>query len=276
MEHKEFQIKTTDGLNLFAQVWLTKKPAKALVVIVHGLGEHSSRYGHVAKIFNEQGFNVFAFDLRGHGRSEGPLGRIPSYAQFNSDITSAVTFAKQEYGKDQPVFMYGHSLGASAVLYCGLLPDLDLNGIIATSPSMDISSTSKVKILLAKILNPILPGFTMSSGLDANTLSRDKTVVEAYKNDPLVHDQVSVRLGRYIMEAGEIATKQASHWYLPLLVMHGTEDRLCGIKGTDAFMELLKGDITYKRWEGLYHETHNEPEKEYVIQFMADWINAHI
>jgi len=276
MDQVDHELIASDGLKLYAQSWPTERKPKALIVIVHGLGEHSGRYAHVARIFNENHFHVYAFDQRGHGRSEGPRGHTPSAEQLMYDIVKAINVAKETFGTDLPVFLYGHSLGALEVLYFGATIEEDLKGIIATSPPLDLSSTPKSKIALAKIMNPILPKLAMPNGLDTNALSHDTAVVEAYKADPLVHDKISVRLGYFMITGAEKIMASAPTWHYPLLLMHGTEDGICGIKGTDALYEKMQGDITYKRWEGLYHETHNEPEKEEVIGAMVNWIKAHL
>lgn len=276
MNQKSQELIASDGLKLYAQSWSTERKPKALVVIIHGLGEHSGRYAHVAKIFNENGMQVFSFDQRGHGKSEGPRGHTPSAEQLMYDIVKAIHVAKETFGTELPVFLYGHSLGALEVLYFGATIQEDLKGIIATSPPLDLTSTPKSKIFLAKLLNPLFPKLTMPNGLDTNALSRDTTVVDAYKADPLVHDQISVQLGFFLMTGAQKITAAAPTWYYPLLLMHGSEDRLCGIRGTEELVKVLTGDITYKRWEGLYHETHNEPEKAEVIQTMVDWIKARI
>lgn len=276
MDQQDHELITIDGLKLYAQSWSTEKKPKALVVIVHGLGEHSGRYAHVARIFNENRLQVFSFDQRGHGKSEGPRGHSPSGEQLMYDIVKAIHVAKETFGTELPVFLYGHSLGALEVLYFGSTIQEDLKGIIATSPPLDLSSTPKSKIFLAKLLNPLFPKLTMPNGLDTNALSHDTAVVEAYKADPLVHDHISVRLGYFMITGAETIMASAPAWHYPLLLMHGSEDRICGIKGTEELVKILTGDITYKRWEGLYHETHNEPEKEEVIQAMVDWIKARL
>ncbi len=273
MEH---QLTTSDKLELFAQSWATDKKAKAIVVIVHGVGEHSSRYDHIAKAFNAKGFNVFSYDQRGHGRSEGPKGHTPSIEILMDDIVLAIQKAQEQFGEELPVFLYGHSLGALEVLYFGATRQFNLKGIIATSPPLDLSNIPQSKISMAKLLNPILPTLTMASGLELAALSQDVSVVEAYKADPLVHDKVSVRLGNFMMTGRDKIFAAAPNWQYPLLLMHGTADRICGIKGTDELFEAFKGDVTYKRWEGLYHETHNEPQKAEVIEAMLDWMKSRL
>ena len=273
MEH---QLTTSDKLKLFAQSWEAEKKAIANVVIVHGLGEHSSRYDHVARIFAANGFNVFAFDQRGHGRSGGKKGHTPSAEMLMDDIRLAILQAKVLFGETLPLFLYGHSLGALEVLYFGATCQSDLKGIIATSPPLDISSTPQSKVTMAKLMNPILPGLTMANALELAALSQDENVVAAYKADPLVHDKISVRLGYFVMTGRDKIFEAAPDWQYPLLLMHGTADRICGIKGTDELFEVMKGDVIYKRWEGLYHETHNEPQQAEVIEAMVDWMKSRI
>ena len=277
MMHQEYKLITQDGLNLYAQAWLSEVPARAVVVIIHGIGEHSGRYAHVAQIFAKNGFHTYVYDQRGHGKSEGPRGHTPTYQHLMDDLSLAIQQAHQITSKDLPIFLYGHSMGALEVLIYGLQEEkIKVKGTIATGTSLDLQETSKIKILLARIMSPLIPKFTLSNGLDVNALSRDVQVVKAYVEDPLVHDRVSARLGMFFISGAEQILKQASAWHSPLLIMHGSEDRLSGIRGTELFVEKASGGVTYKRWEHLYHEIHNEPEKAEVIQTMVDWINEQL
>lgn len=276
MSHQEYSLKSKDGLILYAQAWLIDQPARALVILVHGLGEHSGRYAHVAEKFNANAINMFAFDQRGHGKSGGPKGHTPSYQHLMDDITLAIQEGRRLIGDGLPTILYGHSLGALEVLYYGIKQSETLKGFIATSPPLDLSATPESKKKLAKFMNPLFPKLTMPNGLDVNALSRDPAVVKAYSNDPLVHDKISVRLGMFMIDGAETVFEKAASWHYPLLLMHGSSDQICGIKGSEAFVNKTKNGVTCKRWEGLYHETHNEPEKEQVIQAMVDWINAQI
>lgn len=271
----EFTIHTSDSLKLYGATLGNSVESEAVVVLVHGLGEHFKRYQHVAEKMTDQGLYVVGFDQRGHGRSEGKKGHAPSSQQLMRDISVVIGLAKSN-APHLPVFLYGHSLGALEVLYYALTEKPELKGVIATSPPLDISSTPQSKITMAKVMNPILPGLIVSNALDTTALSRDPEIVEAYKADPLVHDKISVRLGAFLIEGAQYVLEHAAEWTLPLYLAHGTQDRICKIAGTDAFYERANGPITYKRWEGLYHETHNEPEKEQVIQTMLDWIGSQL
>lgn len=276
MALQESQFVTKDGLTLFTRAWMTEKPAKALVVIVHGIGEHCGRYKHVAQIFNDYGFHVFSYDQRGHGKSEGPRGHTPSNQHLMDDLSLAIQQARLLAGSELPLFLYGHSMGGLEVLYYGLQKPAGIKGCIVTAPSIKIASTDPFKIFLAKTLNPILPKLTLPTGLDVTALSRDPQVIKDYQNDPLVHDLASTRLGMFIIGgAGEVLEK-ASTWNLPLLLMHGSEDRLADISGSQEFFAKLTGDVTFKPWTGMYHEIHNEPEQLQVIRTAADWMLARV
>jgi alpha-beta hydrolase superfamily lysophospholipase len=272
MAFQESQIVTKDNLKLLTRAWMSEKPPKAMVVIVHGIGEHSGRYGHVAKAFNVFGIHTFAYDQRGHGKSEGPRGHTPTNQHLMDDLSLAIDEARQLAGENLPIFLYGHSMGGLEVLYYGLHNLNGIKGYISTGPSIQIASTDPLKILLAKTMTPFLPKLTLSSGLDVTALSRDAQVIREYQDDPLVHDLCSTRLGMFIIGGAEVVMKKASSWSHPLLLMHGTEDRLGIITGSEAFFAKISGDVTFKRWNKMYHELHNEPEKAEVIQTMVDWI----
>lgn len=272
MALQESQLVTKDGLTLFTRAWKTEKQAKALVVIVHGIGEHCGRYDHVAKIFNGYGLHVFSYDQRGHGKSEGPRGYTPSNQHLMDDLSLAIEQARQLAGKELPFFIYGHSMGGLEAIYYGLQNANGVKGYIATGLSINIASTDPFKIFIAKMLSPILPKLTLSTGLDVTALSRDPKVIKAYQDDPLVHGLATTRLGMFIIGGAEEVLKKASSWNHPLLLMHGTEDRLGVISGSQEFFAKLTGDVTFKPWKGMYHEIHNEPDWLQVIRTMADWM----
>ena len=274
MRQEEYRLTAKDGLKLFTQAWKPDKAATALAVIVHGLGEHSGRYGHVAEAFIKNGIYTYSYDQRGHGRSEGPRGHTPTYGHLMDDLRLALDHACRTAGGELPVSLYGHSMGALEVIYFGLNNGEGVNGFIATGLPLKLASTTKFKALLAKALNPVLPKLVMASGLEVAALSRDPGVVKAYAEDPLVHDRISIRLGMFLLEGAELALAGAGGWKQPLLVMHGGADRICDADAAERFADMTGGKTTFKKWDGFYHEIHNEPGKEEVIQTMADWMLA--
>ncbi len=275
MEISETYLKASDGLKLYVRSWSCAGEARAVVVLLHGVGEHCQRYDHVAERFCERGFRVVGYDRRGHGRSDGKQGVIGSVEQLGADFSQIIEHARAR-NPALPVFLYGHSMGALGVLCYSLHEKPSVKGIIATSPLLDTPTMTKFQKLLVRVLDPILPSLTVPSGLEQAAISRDSAVIEAYKADSLVHDKVSVRLGAYLNNAPEYVMKHAGEWTLPFYLAHGTADRICPISGSDAFASKVAAPITYQRWEGLYHETHNEPEKELVIGTMLDWVEGQL
>lgn len=268
-------IQASDGTRLYLREWGDPSGANAIIVLLHGVGEHCQRYEHVARQACERGFFMLGYDRRGHGRSEGKQGLIGSVDQLVADFSQVIAVARSK-NPALPIFLYGHSMGALGVLYYALREKPQVKGIIATSPPLDSKTISKSKKMMVRLLDPILPNLTVPSGLEQAAISRDQAVVEAYKADPLVHDKVSVRLGAYLNSAPEYVMAHASEWTLPLYLAHGSADRICPISGSDAFVSKLSLPVTYQRWEGLYHETHNEPEKELVIGTMLDWVESQL
>jgi len=271
---REFKLTTNDGLELFAKSWGDPQASRAAVVLVHGLGEHCGRYEHVAQAFVSDGLYVLGFDQRGHGRSPGKRGLIPSYDQPLEDLTVALERAQAD-APSLPLFLYGHSLGGLEVLHYGLVRKPELQGVIATSPALMVS-TSTLNRLMAGLMKHVAPNMIVANGLDASALSRDPQVGQAYLQDPLVHDKVSVRLGSYMMDIGRYVLDHATEWSLPLYLAHGTADRICQFEGSAEFAARAGAKVTFRPWEGLYHETHNKLNKDEVIQAMLDWINGQL
>lgn len=276
MEHYESNWLSFDGLELYTQGWLHDDEPKAVICLVHGLGEHSGRYEHVAQYLTDHRYSVLSFDLRGHGKSGGDRGHSPSVEAFLKDIDLLIQEAKQRY-PNIPHFLYGHSLGGILVLNYTLSRKPEFAGVVATSPGLRTSlQEQSLKIAFANLAGAILPNLSMSTGLDAKQISRSHEVVEIYTNDPLVHDKATLSMAKNTIQAIDWTFEHASEFDLPLLLIHGTEDKIAYARGSEEFAKYVKGDCTVKLWEGLYHETHNEPEKEQVLEFILNWLNSHI
>ena len=172
---------------------------KAVVCLVHGVGEHTSRYAHVAEAFGKEGYAMMGADLRGHGRSGGARGHISSIEDFMQDIDNLLEQARKHY-PGLPILLYGHSLGGILVLHYGLIRKPSVKGIIATSSGLhNAVEQQKIKVVMAKVLGTLIPSVTLASGLDAKAISRDEKVVQAYINDPLVHDKMSLGFGKIML-----------------------------------------------------------------------------
>ena len=275
MTTRELTLQSSNGEKLWGQVWEPGEKARAVIVLVHGLGEHIQRYQHVADKLNAKGIALLGFDQQGHGKTGGKRGVINSAEGLMEDITKAVKLAKEHF-PGLPVFLYGHSMGAIEVLYYGLHGTERPAGIIATSPALDVASMSKAQRGLVKLLKNVLPDLAVNNGLPIDGLSRDAASNQAYRDDPLVHPKASVRLAGFMMEAAEDVMGRTSEWDVPLYLAHGSADPICPVAGSDQLAERLGSKVTYKRWDGFYHETHNEPEKDVVIAAMLDWVEGQL
>jgi alpha-beta hydrolase superfamily lysophospholipase len=276
MAHIEFTKQSPDNLAFYFQGWQPYAAPHGVVCLVHGLGEHTGRYAHVAAALNTAGYAVLGFDLRGHGKSGGRRGHTPTYDTLMDDIGRLLDEAAARY-PGKPQFLYGHSLGGNLVLNYALRRKPSIAGVVATSPAIRVTNPlPAVQVALAKVMNKLQPGMQMANGLALDGLARNPEVIRAYTSDPLVHNKISVRLALGMLQAGEWALAHAAEFPLPLLLVHGTADILTSAKASEEFAAKAPSErCTLKLWQGFFHETHNEPEKAAVLGFMVDWLQKH-
>ena len=271
MKPKEFILQTVKGEPVYAFEWKPEGEIKAVVANTHGLGEYSLRYQHVAQFYNQNNIAVFGFDLFGHGKSGGKRGELPEKGIHLESIHLLLEQAKMKY-PGSPILLRGHSLGGELVLWYALEKRPEIKGIISTSPFLAANEPlPPIKLFLAKVMNNLLPGFSMENGLDPYGLSRDQTIVDKYVQDPLVHKMVSARLGWVMVEQAEWIMEHAREFPLPLLIVVGSAERIVNRVKIEEFAKLVP-NAELKIWDGLYHETHNEPEKEMVLKYEYDWV----
>jgi len=279
MKTLEAKFEGSDGTPFYVQGWEPDSQPKAVVVLVHGLGEHTGRYIHVGKALTDAGYVLVGFDLRGHGKSGGARGHFPSLDVVTQDIRQFFQFVSQRY-PNLPQFLYGHSLGGLLSLAYAVQNKAALKGVLVTGSALRSAlQEQKAKIAMANILGTLMPAMTIPSGLDATTISRDKAVVDKYVHDPLVHDKTSLGLGKSALTAIEICFARARDFAYPLLIMHGKADKLTYASGSEDFARLAgekNKDVTLKIWDGLYHEIHNEPEQAEVFKVMIEWLDKHL
>jgi alpha-beta hydrolase superfamily lysophospholipase len=276
MAHEEYSWNTREHRKLFAQAWTPEGEIKAVLALVHGLGDRSGRYQDVAGVLNREGYALLGFDLPGHGRSEGPRGYF-TYADALDDIDRLLSETARLF-PGKPVYLYGHSMGGNLVLYYAIKRQpAGLQGIISTSPLLGTPKpVPGWKISLAWIMKGINPTLGMDNGVDATAISHNPTVVAAYKNDPLVHRMISTRLGwDYLQSIPWLTSHAAEFPAVPLLIMQGNADRIVDPAATKKFARSIKGDITFQIWEGGYHEMHNEPNRDEVFNFLLHWLDRY-
>ncbi len=276
MTHYLWNRESRDGCLLYAQAWQPEGETYSAVCLVHGLGEHSGRYGHVAAALNRAGHALLAIDLRGHGRSAGRRGHVPSLEVVLDDLDLLVEEAARRF-PGRPRFLYGHSMGALLVLYYTLRRRPPLSGVIAAGSALRTTlEGQRAKVILVRLLSRFLPTLLLASGLDPATISRDPAVVQAYCNDPLVHDRISFRLAGELLRISRWVMEHAADFSLPLLLLHGGADRLTLPEGSREFADRANRNCTLKIWEGLYHEVHNEPEQGEVLDYILSWVEERL
>ena len=280
METFEATLEGADGTSFHVQGWEPDdEHPKALVALIHGVGEHVGRYSHVGKALTDAGYALAGFDLRGHGKSGGVRGHFPSLDAIMQDIRAFLKYLVARY-PEIPHVLYGHSLGGLLTLTYAIQYSTGLNGVMVTGAALRTAlQEQKVKIAMAKTLGRWVPAVTIPSGLDASAISRDPQVVDVYVHDLLVHDKTSLGLGKAALDAIDLCFARAKDFAPPLLIMHGTADKLTYASGSEDFACLAREknrDVTLKLWDGLYHEIHTEPEKGDVLRFMIEWLDARL
>ncbi len=277
MKRTEFGWENPSKLKIYAQGWWPDekryKAPKAFILLLHGLGEHSARYEHVAEFFTHYGIAVLSCDRAGHGKSGGKRGHIAKYNYVFDDIVKLHSEASRKHSK-VPVFLYGHSMGGGIVIdYILNKKHTGLKGVIATSPLLEPAFKPNPALLfVGKMMRSIYPGFSQSNQIDVNLISKDKLAVEAYVKDPLVHDKVTSESGLGMLDSGLNSLKNVGKINLPLLVLHGEKDGITSVDASKRFAEKASGDVTLKIWEGGFHELHNDPDKLEVLNYIYQWI----
>ncbi len=276
MKHEEGRFPGVGGVDLYTQSWYPEGKPSAGLAVVHGFGEHSGRYGNVVQHFVPRGFAVFAYDLRGHGRSPGQRGFIRDWSDFRDD-THAFLAHVRERAPGLPLFLYGHSMGGLIVLDYGLHQSDGLRGVIATGPVLGPPQLPPILLTLSKLLSRVWPTLSMSSGLNPNEISRDPDVVRAYVGDPLVHSKGTPRLGAETLRTTAWAQDRAAEWRLPLLIVHGGDDRIAPPGFSREFFEKIRGaDKERIEVAAGFHEPHNDLGKEAVFADIERWLRRHM
>lgn len=274
MTHQEFNF-NLHNTEFFGQSWKAEK-SKAIVALVHGMGEHSTRYADfVIPMLLKNNISVIAFDHFGHGKTAGKRGHNPNYEAVLESVSYIINKSK-ELCDHSPIFLYGHSMGGNVVLNYGLRRDSSIKGIIATSPFLKLAfQPPKWKLSLGKFMQHIAPSITLGNELDANDISRDEKEVKKYIDDPLIHDKVSPNFSITFIETGKWAIENAEDLKYPTFILHGTSDKIIDHKASEEFANKA-GNATIKLYEGGYHELHNDLCKEEMIADIIGWIEKTI
>jgi acylglycerol lipase len=244
----------------------------ASLLIVHGLGEHSGRYDHVARRLAARGIDVHGFDLRGFGASGGRRAWVDRWPSYHDDVEARLLHVR-ELARGRPVVLYGHSMGGLVALGYVLTdrPKPDL--LVLTAPALD-SDVPEWKRTLARVLSGIAPRLQIRNGFDGSVLSRDPAVGAAYLADPLNYGRTTTRLGDEAMREQERVRASLERLAVPTLVLHGGQDMLVAPAASEPLAGLP--GVTRVVYDGLRHEVHNEPEWESVLEDVVTWVGEHV
>jgi acylglycerol lipase len=261
-----------DGTNIFFQSWTKPNPEK-VIVIQHGFGEHSDRYGNLLEALKDQPYSIYALDSRGHGRSDGKRGHVDQFQRYIDDLADLIRIAKQEQSAPK-VILLGHSLGGVISLQYAMegFNQDNLQGLIISSPALQVKMDleKQVKKMAAEFLSAFMPATTLDANLDVKFLTHDETVIEAYKNDPLVHGKISFQMGRNLFHLAAVMNNKAHLIQIPILMIHGDQDGIADVEGSrDFFRNLNTSKKDIKIYPGLFHELLNELP-EYRAQVLTD------
>jgi alpha-beta hydrolase superfamily lysophospholipase len=276
MQHLEREMIASDCSRLFAQSWLPADRPGRVVVLAHGLAEHSGRYADFAQRLAGRGVAVHALDHRGHGRSPGRRANIECFDTVVEDLAVLVTVAAQQH-PGIPVTLLGHSMGGAIALACALRHPGPLHDLVLSAPALAADpAVSRLQVRLVRFLSRWLPDVGALK-LPADAISRDPAVVRKYQEDPLVHrGAVPARTLAELFDAMAMFPTTAGALRLPVLVLHGTGDTLVELAHCNAVYERIGSpDKTVNVYDGLYHEVLNEPERERVIADLLAWLDAH-
>ena len=279
IQHDEGTFLATDRTEIYQQSWQpVATPALAIIALVHGYGEHSGRYARVATDLVRAGFAVYSFDLRGHGKSGGDRCYIDSINDYLTDLDLFLTQLRQK-SQNIGVFLLGHSLGGAIALRYTIESKPAFQGLILSAPFLgqrDKDPPPPIVVNLVRSIGWLLPKLPTVK-LDTSQLSRDVAIVRAYLDDPLVaRSKMPLRtLAEIFTNIQHIRARQ-SEIYLPILIMHGTNDGLAGVAHSERLYPGISSmDKSLRLYSGLYHEIFNEPERAVVVADLIDWVKAH-
>ena len=274
--HESKTFAGVGGVSLFRQVWRPAGPVRAVLVNIHGLGDHSGLYPILVEHFQSRGITVHAMDLRGNGRSGGQRAYVDRWEEFRGDLHRFLELVREEEA-GRPVFLLGNSLGGLIVLDYALHHPDGLRGVIAASPPLGRLAVPPPLLALGRIMSRIWPRFSVRTGLDLSGLARDPLVTQTVLADPLFHRVGTARLSTEVVATIARVQAAAPDFPLPLLVLHGSADRMVPPEGTRAFMARVRHpDRELREYAGAYHVLFADLDHERVLTDVERWIEAHL
>ncbi|TFW17772.1 alpha/beta hydrolase [Massilia arenosa] len=271
VSQRHHELTAADGTTLYvADYLLPRAQARGSVVVMHGLGEHSGRYRHIAQFFNECGLSVRTYDHRGHGRSSGARGDVIHGDPMVQDAEIVLDDFAASF--DAPPFLFGHSMGGLFACRFALSRLSPLSGLILSSPALSVR-LSGLEMTMLNTLDRFLPWLGVPNGLKVDKLSHRSDVVAAYKADPLVHGKISARLLRSMLGSIDYCQSHAAQLTVPALIVAAGDDHLVDAEGSKRFHASAPASLCELRmYPGLYHEIFNENGAEAPFEDVRQWL----
>ncbi len=274
MKHQDGYFKNQENLSIYIQNWLPENPAKAVLLIVHGLNEHSGRYDYFSNFFVNEGFAVYSMDLVGHGKSDGTRAFVKDFVNYIDDINLYLDKINQ-LQPGSPIFLIGHSMGGliGALLLIDY-PDQFAGAVLSGSVVQVPDDVSPLFISLGKFISLVLPKLGLLK-IDLSGLSRNPDVVQAYKDDPLVNSgKFTARVSAEMNKSFDRVAVEGSRIKSPVLILHGGSDRIVNPACSHFLYALVYSDIKKLIiYDSFYHEIYNDPGHEQVFEDVSSWIN---
>jgi len=273
MPYKKSSFISHDGLKLVTHTWKPEVEPEYVLIVIHGMGEHGARYNTFADFFVKKGFAVTAVDLRGHGESEGKRGHTTSFSHILADIDDFIKMQEDTF-RGLKQILYGYSFGGNFLLNYLLTKETNAYAAIASAPALkSLYAPAPMKAFFAKFIRAIYPSFTVSSGVKSADMFREKKNDISHKKDPLLHNRISIEMALASIEKGVWALDNACRIALPLLIMHGTGDKITRHDASEDFIEQVDSKLgRLKLYDGLFHDLHHDENKDLILEDVYKWI----
>ncbi|MFC5405898.1 alpha/beta hydrolase [Cohnella soli] len=275
MSFSEKEWRCSDGTTMYACEWLPENATDvpAVIGLVHGMGEHMGRYAHVAEMLTAAGYAVLGFDQRGHGHTVGKRGHVPHYEALLEGVDKLLAEARSRY-PDVPVFLYGHSMGGNVTLNYLLRRKPDIAGAVVSGPWLKLAfKPPSLQAVIGKVIEKVYPSYSNNRPINAANLTTDPIMVERYVTDKLGHGHITARFFFGVQAAGLWALDHANELSVPILLMHGGDDKVTSLPASKRFAEAAPPAlVTWREWPSYKHELHNEIGREDVFEVVRDWL----
>jgi alpha-beta hydrolase superfamily lysophospholipase len=269
-------LRLSDRQELFYRVYGPSRP-KGVLIILHGLGEHSGRYDDFAKFISGTGWKVYLYDQRGHGKTPGLRSYVESFHVLVDDLHQFVEFVTTQESRRKP-FLMGHSFGGQVVINYLTQYPAEVRGVILSSPNIRLAmAVPWIKKFLGRWVSCLLPSFSVPNDINPRWISHDKKIVQAYQDDPLVQNRITLRLGNELLSNLEKVPGLAPKIKTPILLFQGSADKVTCPDGTKEFYQKIPGkDKELKIYPGFFHETLNEQGRKQVYHDVAKWLEKRV